>query len=173
MRKPLSLLFLSLLVCFVLTGCRSYILTYPYPWDYSKQEPKESDMVGTYEILKLRLPSSAASGVDKGARITLRGDGTTALSSVPVFDDSGFKFVCSLTGAATWNLDDRINSGWGWSVAFENYRPAAKPIAPECNLRNAIVGGFLILSRHAPYRLYEIVGDPDSGTGVAFALAKH
>lgn len=124
-------------------------------------------MVGAYEILKLRLPSTA-SGFDKDARITLRTDGTAVLSRVPEFDDFGQKFVCSLSGAATWKLDDTINSGWGWSVAFQNYRPATKPVAPECDLGNSIFRGILVLSRHPPYRLYKIVGDPDSDTGIEF-----
>jgi hypothetical protein len=100
MRKLVSSLFLLFLACSLLVGCRNYFLTYPYPWDYSKKKPKESDMVGTYKILKLRLPS-AASGVDKDARITLRSDGTAVFSSVPEFDDFGQRFVCSLSGAAT------------------------------------------------------------------------
>lgn len=167
MKKLVLSSFLLFLTCSLLVGCRNYFLTYPYPWDYSKKKPKESDMVGTYKILKLRLPS-AASGVDKDARITLRSDGTAVFSSVPEFDDFGQKFVCSLSGAATWDLDDKINNGWGWFVAFQDYRPATKPIARECDLGNSVLGGILVLSRHAPYRLYKIVGDPDSDTGIEF-----
>jgi hypothetical protein len=167
MRKRVSSSSLLVLACFLLVGCRNYFLAYPYPWDYSKEKPKESDMVGTYKILKLRLPSTA-SGFDKEARITLRADGTAVFSSVPEFDDFGQKFVCSLSGAATWKLDDKINDGFGWSVAFQDYLPATKPIARECDLRNAVIGGILVLSRHAPYRLYKIVGDPDSDTGIEF-----
>jgi hypothetical protein len=124
-------------------------------------------VVGTYKILKLRLPSTA-SGVDKDAQITLRTDGTAAFSNVPEFDEFGQKFVCNLSGVAAWKLDDKINSGWGWSVAFQDYRSATKPIARECDLGNSVFGGILVLSRHAPYRLYKIVGDPDSDTGIEF-----
>lgn len=169
MRRLVSSLFL-LLACSLLVSCRNYFLTYPYPWDYSKEKPKESDMVGTYNILKLRLPATA-SGVDKDARIILRTDGSAVFSNVPEFDDFGQKVVCGLSGTATWKLDDKINSGWGWSVAFQDYRPTTKPIARECDLGNSIFGGILVLSRHAPYRLYKIVGDPDSDTGVEFERA--
>jgi hypothetical protein len=162
MKKYVLSLFLLVLVC-NLVGC----LSYPYPWDYSKQKPKDSDMVGTYKILKLRLPSTATVP-GKDAQIILRTDGTAVFSSVPEFDDFGQTFVCNLSGSARWKLDDKINDGWGWSVAFEDYRPATIPTARECDLRNAIIGGFLVLSRHAPYRVYEIVGDPDSDTGVEF-----
>jgi len=89
-------------------------------------------------------------------------------SSVPEFDEFEQKFVCSLSRAAAWKLDDKIHSGWGWSVAFQDYGPATKPIARECDLGNLVFGGILVLSRHAPYRLYKIVGDPDSDTGIEF-----
>jgi len=159
-----SSFFLVFLACSLLGGCRNYFLTYPYPWDYSKEKPKESDMVGTYKILKLRLPA-ISSGVDKDARITLKADGTAVFSSVPEFD-FGQKFVCSLSGAARWKLDDKINRDWGWSVAFQDYRPATKPVARECG--NSVFGGILVLSRHAPHRLYKIIGDPDSETGIEY-----
>ena len=152
---------LLVLVCFPLVDC----LSYPYPWDYSRQKPRYSDMVGTYKILKLRLPSTATVS-RKDAQIILRADGTAMLSNVPEFDDFGQRFVCNLSGSAKWELNDKIDVGWGWSVAFQNYQPATMPTARECDLRNSIIGGFLVLSRHAPYRIYEIVGDPDSDTGV-------
>jgi hypothetical protein len=147
-------------------SCRNY-LGYPYPWNYSKEKPKVSDVVGTYKILKLRLPSTV-SGVAKDARVTLGADGTALFSSFPEFDNFGEKFVCNLSGRATWELDDRVNDGWGWSVAFEHYQPTTKPIKRECDLGNSVIGGVLVLNRRAPHRLYEIVGDPDSDTGIEF-----
>jgi hypothetical protein len=58
---------------------------------------------------------------------------------------------CRLSGPATWELDDKANDGWGWSVVFE-HRSISKVTNPKCNYENSI-GGILILSRHAPYRL--------------------
>jgi hypothetical protein len=127
-------------------------------------------MVGSYKILKVRLPSTA-SEFSKDAKLTLGLDGTAVFVNVPEFDEFGQKFVCSLSGTASWKLDDEINSGWGWSVAFQDYRPATKPVARECDLRNLTFGGILVLSRHAPYRLYKIIGDPDSDTGIEFERA--
>lgn len=166
MRKLSSLMFLLLVTCLLQVGCRNYFLSYPYPWDYSKKKPKESDMVGTYKIFKLRLLSTT-SGIDKDARIVLRGDGTAMFFSVPEFDDSGQKLICSLSGTAKWKLDDKINSGSGWSIAFQDYELTTRPIASECNPENPS-RGILVLNRHAPHRLYKIVGDADSDTGVEF-----
>src|SRR5262249_36416238 len=95
--------------------------------------------------------------------ITLKADHTALLTDVPDFD--GDDLVCRLSGSAHWKLDDELNTGWGWSVVFEDYHPATKPKALKCDYENSI-WGILILGRHAPYRLYAIVGDPDSGTGI-------
>ena len=153
--------------CCFLAGCRTYFLGYPYPWNRPGERPQASDLVGTYKVLNVRLPTAASAGFNKDARITLQADGTAVLSGFRVFDDAGQKVVCGLSGTAVWKLDDRINSG-GWSVALESYRPAAKPVAHACDPGDSVFEGLLVSSRHAPYRLYEIVGDPDSDTGIEF-----
>jgi hypothetical protein len=167
-RKLVPSSFLVVFVCSLLVGCRNYFLPYPFPWDHSKDKPNASDMAGIYKILKLRLPSTV-SGFDKDARIILKTDGTAVLSSFPEFDDSGQKFVCSLSGTATWALQD--DRGFGWSLEFQNYEPVTNPIRRECELENSVFDGIQVLSRHAPYRLYEYVGDPDSDTGIEFERA--
>ena len=164
MRKLVSS-FLLVLTCFLLVGCRNFF-AYPYPWDYTREKPKEYDMVGTYKVFKVRLPSS--SELDEEGQIILRADGTALFVRVPEFDDFGQKFVCRMSGDATWTLDDKINDSWGWSIAFRDYRSATKPIPRECNPEHSIFGGILVLSRHAPNRLYKIIGDPDSDTGLEF-----
>jgi len=108
-------------------------------------------MVGIYKILKRRLPSTATVP-EHEAEIILKADGTAVFFKVPWFDEFGQRFVCDLSGSAKWELDDKINNGWGWSVAFEDYRPETIPTERRCDLRNTIIGGFLILSRSAPYR---------------------
>jgi hypothetical protein len=159
---------ITVLFCFLLMGCNIPIFSYPPFWDYTKTKPKDIDLVGSYRVLKIRLPSELVSVVEqKESRITLNADHTAILTDVPEFDGFGKKLECRLAGSASWGLDDRINTGWGWSVAFQNYHPSSKTATPGCDYEDSI-WGILILSRHAPYRLYEIVGDPDSDTGVEY-----
>jgi hypothetical protein len=162
---------ISILLCLPLVGCTVPVPLFSYPpfWDYSKTKPAEADVVGSYRVLKLRLPSDLSRQVtEKDSRITLSADHTATLTAVPDFDGFGQKLECRWSGSATWKLNDKINIGWGWSVAFENFRPSSKvTTAQDCN-RQDFVWGILILSRHPPYRLYEIVGDPDSDTGVEY-----
>ena len=160
---------ITLFFCVPLLGCNVPIFSYPAFWDYSKVKPKDNDLVGSYRVLKLRLPSELKQEVkEKEPRITLNADHTVVLADVPEFDGFGQKLECRLSGSATWGLDDEVNYGWGWSVVFQNYHSMSKPTNPKCNYENSI-WGILILSRHAPYRLYGIVGDPDSDTGIEYA----
>ncbi len=174
-RQPMKPFVLSLLtlLCSLCVGCNVPLFSYPRLWDYTKTRPKDAELVGTYRVLKLRLTSDLSRSVrERETRITLKADHTADLADVPEFDGFGQKLECRLSGSATWQLDDEINSGWGWSVAFQNYHPTEKVTTHECNYENTI-WGILVLSRHAPYRLDAIVGDPDSDTGIEFERADH
>jgi hypothetical protein len=153
--------------CALLSGCRPPpLMSYPWFWDFTKTKPKEADIAGTYKFLKLRLPSELERAVrEEDASITLLTDHTAMLANVPEFDDFGQKLVCRLAGSANWDLDDQTSGAGGWSVMFRDYRPATTPTVNECKLENSL-WSISVLSRHAPYRLYAIVGDPDSDTGV-------
>jgi hypothetical protein len=167
MRKLSLSIVIAISLC-SLAACNFPLFSYPYLWDYTKTKPEDAHIVGTYGLLKSRLPSDLERLVrEKQPVIALNTDHTATLTDVPEFDPFGQKLVCRLSGTAIWALDDGINSGWGWSVAFQNYHPTTKPTTRECDLQNSI-WGILVLSRHAPYRLYAIVGDPDSDTGVEY-----
>jgi hypothetical protein len=159
---------ITILFCFSFLGCSVAIFSYPPFWDYSKAKPKENDLVGSYRVLKLRLPSELKrEAAEKEARITLNADHTAILADVPEFDGFGQKLECRLSGSATWELDDMANDGLGWDVTF-HYHSTSKVTNLNCKYEDFIFA-ILILSRHSPYRLYDIVGDPDSDTGIEYA----
>jgi len=167
MRKLSSSLFpIICLSCCFLAGCRPPpLLSYPWFWDYTRTKPKDADLVGSYGVLKLRLPSELARSVrEKEPLITLKADHTVIFTDVPKFDGFGDELVCRLSGSANWELNGLPTYR---TVDFRNYRPALESPTPECNLKN-IAWGILVLGQHAPYRLYATVGDPDSDTGVEF-----
>lgn len=167
MKKFLSSLLL-VLICSLSVGCRKYFLTYPYPWDYSKNKPKESDVEGSYEVLDLRLSANVSSKIAHDAQITLKSDGTAVFTDFPEFDLSGEKLVCNLTGSAKWKLEMRKNNGVPWVINFENYVSSIKPVAEKCNSGIVGFGDIVVISRHYPYRLYTTVGDPDNDSGIEF-----
>jgi hypothetical protein len=175
MRKPTpSLLAISILSCLLLEGCRPLpLLSYPWFWDYTKTKPKETDVLGTYKILKLRLPGDLSNSVrEKETKINLAANHTAELTEVPVFDDSGQELICRLRGSAHWDFYDQTANLGGWTLTFQDYIPATKPTAKECEFGDSM-GSLLILSKQPPYRLYAMVGDPDSDTGVEFQSVSH
>jgi hypothetical protein len=163
-----SLLAISILSCLFLEGCRPLpLLSYPWFWDYSKTKPTDAEIVGTYTILKLRLPNELGSAMrQRNTAIKLEPDHTAVLIDFPEFDDAGEKLACTLSGNANWSFDDEISS-LGWSVVFKDYHPLKTPTAQECQFENR-VWGILILNQRVPYRFYLDVGDPDSDTGIEF-----
>ena len=154
--------------CCLLAGCRPPpLLSYPWFWDYTRTKPRDADLEGTYGVLKLRLPSALAQTVrGKEPALSLKADHTAVFTDVPKFDGFGDELVCRLSGSANWELG-LFNSGAGWSVEFHNYHPALEATKPECNLKDTS-WSILVLSQHAPYRLYKTVGDPDSDTGIEY-----
>lgn len=117
----------------LLTGCNVPLGSYPRFWDYAKTKPNDSDLVGNYKVLDVRLPSELAQTArEQASSITLKNDHTAVLTNVPEFDDFGEKLVCRLSGSASWGLNHTINSGGGWSVAFHNYQPSKSP--PVCHV---------------------------------------
>jgi len=145
-------------LCCLLVGCRPPpLLSYPWFWDYTRTRPKDADVVGSYKILKLRLPSNLARSVrEREPMVTLKADHTAVLADVPEFDGFGDELVCRLSGSANWEVNSELSSGVGWSVEFQNYRPAPGPARSECDLKYS-TWSISILSQHAPYRLYATV----------------
>jgi len=151
-------------------GCRPPpLLSYPWFWDYTRTRPKDADLAGSYRVLKLRLPDNLAHSVgEREPTISLKGDHTVLFADVPEFDGFGDELVCRLSGSAHWHLSRVLNGGVGWSVQFQGFRPAQESMKPECKEYQNSTWSILILSQHAPYRLYAIVGDPDIDTGIEF-----
>ena len=157
--------------CVTLAACRPLpLLSYPYFWDSARIKPKDSDTTGTYVLSKVRLSSELVKSVnEKPSSVTLKSNHTAIFVDVPEFTMFGDAVVCRLSGSATWELDERRE--WGWIIVFKNYHPTM-PTIPECGHPDSSWEGFQVLSRHAPYRLYMIVGDPDSDTGLEFEQEK-
>jgi hypothetical protein len=160
-------------LCCLLAGCRPPpLLSYPWFWDYTRTKPRDTDLEGTYGVLKLRLPSALAREVrGKEPIISVKADHTVVFTDVPKFDGFGDELVCRRSGSANWELSG-FNSVASWSLEFYNYRPALEAAQPECNLKDTR-WSILVLGRHAPYRLYTTVGDPDSDTGIEYRRIAH
>jgi hypothetical protein len=164
------------MTCILLVGCSlPSPFAYPRFWDFPTAKPDAGEIAGSYQILDARSPELGKTGAlvtdfrsHKIVVLTLNRDHTVVFAGLLQFDPFGQKLTCSYLGTASWRLDGE-NNGGSWSVDFIDYR-AATPhdnAARQCPNENAI-WGILILGRHAPYRLWLTVGDPDGDTGIEF-----
>jgi hypothetical protein len=157
------------LVASLLLGCTASPLAYPRFWDYSRERPNELDLLGTYKFFK----SSGSFGYGHGYRgnrnvaITLYADHTASLSAMPSIEPDQFKLPCTYSGPGVWTLDDHGDPDGGeWHVMIETKQStdSQKKTWGPCSWWE-----MLILSRHPPYRLYKVIGDPDNDTGLEFS----
>lgn len=163
---PISAILAGL--CLVLVGCQPPpLFSYPHFWDFTRSKPNDSDIVGTYKVIELRVPDDLMSSVQqKPSTLTLNADHSAMFTDFAVFDAFGDTLRCRLSGKGTWQLE-RYVSADGWQVDFDDFHPTTKPTAPECD-RERTGWPLTILGQHAPYRLYDYVGDPDSDTGIEY-----
>jgi hypothetical protein len=133
---------------------------YPHWWDFTKQRPKNSELVGSYHAFK---KSGSPSGVTSIANITvqLNADGTAQIASIPIHDGFGEKKLCDLSASGKW-LVDGSSRAWALEVVKLVDVKSAGNCPPNSNLP------FFILGQREPYRIYLTIGDPDSDEGIEF-----
>jgi hypothetical protein len=85
----------------------------------------------------------------------LQADGLMMVANLPA--DFGTS-TCTLSGTGSWKAPD--DDGLRLTL-ISDQRPSSCP--------SGTYGGLELAGHSKPYRLYWIVGDPDSGTGVWFS----
>jgi len=122
----------------------------PAIWNRPTHPPSHTDVAGLYKESGRRSEQSAPY---KPATLALNIDGSMTVTSLQT--DTGFK-TCILSGHGSWsgpddnNVLDLVVQSDGLPGSCESDQYAFMQIA----------------SRSRPYRLYWILGDPDSGTGI-------
>jgi hypothetical protein len=148
---PLGVLALPVMLTlfFAANNLAGAIIGPPAIWNRPSQPPDEADLVGRYVETK-RVWDGKEDHVK--ATLELNRDGTMTVRGLP---DDRITSVCNLSGSGTWRVDGQ--------VIDLNFASDGTPGACE----SVNVGGNpQIASRSRPYRLYWILGDPDSGTGI-------
>ena len=89
---------------------------------------------------------------------------------MPDIEPYEFKVQCVYSGPGVWALDDYGDpDNEEWHIMLETKRSAD---SPKKTWGPCSGWGMLILSRHPPYRLYKVIGDPDNDTGMEFERVK-
>lgn len=146
---PIAVLVFPLMLplIFVVSNLAGAIIGPPAIWNRPSHSPAESDLVGRYVETK-----RVWDGKDDHVKATLelRIDGTMIVRGLP---DDRITNVCNLSG--TWRVDDQ--------VIDLNFISDGTPGA--CG-SESMAGNPQIAGRSSPYKLYWVLGDPDSGTGL-------
>ena len=122
----------------------------PAVWNRPWQVPPREDLVGQYMESERHLNESRPPAA---ASLTLQADGSMTVANLPAeFGPS----TCTLSGRGSWAgpYDDGVHV-----TVISDEHSGSCPSGPY---------GLVLAGRSKPYRLYWIVGDPDSGTGVWF-----
>jgi hypothetical protein len=121
----------------------------PAIWNRPWQTPPRKDLVGSYMESERHLDDSSPPAA---ASLTLQADGSMTVGNLPAnFGTS----TCTLSGTGSWKgpADDGIRL-----TVVSDQHPGS--------CQSGSYAGLELAGHSRPYRLYWIVGDPDSGTGV-------
>jgi hypothetical protein len=124
----------------------------PAIWDVPYHHPSQDDLAGKY-VEKERHWDRAKTGPD--ALFELKRDGTMTVRDLPA--DFGMS-QCVLSGFGTWRT-----SG-GQDIGLDFTSDGAPGICESGWYASALE----VAGHSKPYRLYWVLGDPDSGTGIWF-----
>lgn len=137
----------------------------PYS-NYTKIKPNYFHLSGTYYFINEKNSRTSISEKDKQKEIyiNLKSNGTFSMNNIPVFGFEQDQNYELWSGKGSWrlNLYDDI-----WKVTLECdtlYTSDFMPISQDGFFTN----DFYIFNDNPPYKLYQIIGDPDGWNGVLY-----
>ena len=146
-------LFLCSAILFFVAGCGAW-----QELHFTKNKPKESDLIGTYEpdAKTQKLIVKDGGYVSTNCQIEVDADGKIEFTNMPDWWENGFgeshKKLISTNGI--WKLE-KIQGYWGIDWENEN-----------------ITHGVDLIGQKPPYKIHIYVGDPDSDCFMIFEKAK-
>jgi hypothetical protein len=123
----------------------------PAIWNRPWQIPPREDLLGDYMESERHLDDSSPPAA---ASLTLQADGSMTVANLPASFGTS---TCTLSGTGSWKGPD--DDGIRLTVVSDQHSGSCE---------SGSYAGLELAGHSKPYRLYWIVGDPDSGTGVWF-----
>jgi hypothetical protein len=124
----------------------------PAVWERTRHSPPRADLAGTY-IEAERHWDRPKTG--PSASLELHWDGSMAVHALPL--DAG-SLDCMLSGTGQWE------GPWGDQGLYLDFVSDGTP--GSC--KSGKYGSLQLVGNAKPYRLYWVLDDPDSGTGIWF-----
>lgn len=150
-----------ILPLFLIVGCQRD----PSAHEYATTAPLEREIVGKYvpdsasRKERIELPmSGVVLPINPSAAIILSGNHTAQFVRVPT--DLEGKQPCSVTGRGSWSIGQVSGRYYGVYIRIRNEEPNSR-----CKDFN---WPLLLYGKEPPYRLHEIIDDPDLGEVVQY-----
>jgi hypothetical protein len=150
---PIGLIALPVLLMgfFMVNNLAGALFGPPAIWNRTWRVPPREELVGHYMEAERHLDESRPPAP---ASLTLQTDGSMTVANLPA--DFGTS-TCTLSGRGSWAGPD--DDGIRLTVVSDEHPGSCQ---------TGSYAGLELAGHSRPYRLYWIVGDPDSGTGVWF-----
>ena len=130
-------------------------------WNTPRHAPALQDVVGMYTP-EDKSRQYFVGSLALSSYIKLNEDHTVEIHDMPSFDGFGEYQNCHYSEQGKWGF---FESGEEVQITlYANDKPPQPEDSP-CNKDGAFIE---LLGRHKPYRLYQIIGDPDSDTGITY-----
>jgi hypothetical protein len=133
-------------------------------WNTPSHAPPPRDVAGIYTPDDASRAEWTREHVNLSALsyIRLNEDHTVEVHDMPVFDAFGQSQNCQCSATGKWTFDE---SSYGVKLDLNLTSTAPAPNTKPCTDYGAMIE---LVGRHQPYRLYQTIGDPDSGTGITY-----
>lgn len=154
---PLCVVSLPVLVIlfFAANNFASAILGPPALWNRPWNSPARAALIGRYSESERRWSEMSS----PPAALELRSDGSASAWNLP--SEVALR-TCVISGAGSWsgpNQEGQIRIDFPKSVT-----------TGACQVAETGYASLALAGHSQPYSLYLVIGDPDSGTGIWFAL---
>lgn len=130
---------------------------------FAQNRPDFNEIIGTYHI----DPKNASYLTDQDknlqGQITLHPDSTFTISNYPIFSHFDNYDLCNGTGQ--WKLEKYFSFGEPWTISVHY---DSLTIVKTNQARQGLYTNLFIYNNEPPYKLYDIVSDPDEWAKVMY-----
>lgn len=144
---------LLLILFFAANNVAGAMLGPPALWNRPWHAPAPAALIGRYSESERRWMWSPP------AALEIRSDGSASAWNLPA--EVGLR-TCVISGAGSWSGPDQEGQV---RIDF-----AKSVTTGPCQATETAYASFAVAGHSQPYSLYLVIGDPDSGSGIWFAL---
>ncbi len=130
---------------------------------FAQDKPDFKELIGTYYLDPKNATYLTDHDKDLQGHITLKSDSTFTITNYPIFNDFDNYDICN--GIGKWKLEKYFSFGYPWTISVHY---DSLTIAKTNQSRQGLFTNLFIYNNKPPYKLYDIVSDPDEWAKVMY-----